>query len=163
MPSTNIIKMMNQNLQLINLKQLSLRKTKRKKKRWFHRRPKLLPRRNLTNASSCARQLHAIMLSKEFVGSRTSNYLTMRMLTGTYIGLMLESSLKKYPNSDLTSASTVSQVCKLSLAKTILLVILQGLPSTTKMISTFSLRPGSCQQTQTISRPSSIRKKLRRS
>ena len=155
--------MMNQNLQLINLKQLSLRKTKRKKKKWFHHRPKLLPRRNLTNASSCARQLHAIMLSKEFVGSKTSNYLTMRMLTGTYIGQMLESSLKKYPNSDLTNASTVSQVCKLSLAKTILLVILQGLQSTTKMISTFSQRPGSCQRMQTISRPSSTRKKLRRS
>ena len=163
MLSTNIIKMRSQNLQWISLKQLNLRKTKRKKKRWFHHRPKLLPRRNLTNASSYAQQLHAIMLSNESVGDKTSNYLMMRMPTGTYIGLMLESSLKKYPNSDLIRESTVIQECKLSLAKTILHVIYPGLQSTTKMISTFSRRPGSCQQTQTISRRSSIRKRLRRS
>ena len=115
--------MKSQNLQWISLKQLNLRKTKRRKKRWFHHRPKHLPRRNLISASSYAQQLHAIMLSNEFVGDKTSNYLMMRMPTGTYIGLMSESSLKKYPNSDLIRESTVIQECKLSLAKTILHVI----------------------------------------
>ena len=42
----------------------------------------------------------------------------MKMQTGTSIGLMSVSNLKRYPNFDLISALTVTQGCRLLLART---------------------------------------------
>jgi hypothetical protein len=59
------------------------------------------------------------MSSKEFVEKWNSSYLMTKMETGTSIGLMSVSSLKRYLNFDLISALTVTQECRLLLARTI--------------------------------------------